>query len=136
MISPEELMRALPALFSAAMLVIVFAQSGIDKILDRRGNLDWLSGHFEGSPLGSRVPQLLTTLTVLELGAAALSVGGIVAWLTIGDSTLLFWAAALTAVTLLALFFGQRMAKDYAGAAVLVPYHILCVILLYLTVPV
>jgi hypothetical protein len=25
------------------------------------------------------------------------------------------------------LFFGQRVAKDYVGAAVLVPYFILCV---------
>ncbi|MEM7355128.1 MAG: DoxX family protein [Acidobacteriota bacterium] len=136
MMSLEELARALPALLSAAMLIIVFAQSGFDKVRDRQGNLDFLSGHFKGSPLGAQVPLLLTLLTLLELGAALLTLGGIVTWLTTGDSTFLFWAAAVTGATLLALFFGQRMAKDYDGAAVLVPYHILCVILLYLTVPV
>ena len=30
------------------------------------------------------------------------------------------------------LFFGQRMAKDYAGAAVLVPYFLLALAAIYL----
>jgi diacylglycerol kinase len=32
----------------------------------------------------------------------------------------------------LALFFGQRIAKDYAGAAVLVPYFLLVLVAMYL----
>ena len=32
----------------------------------------------------------------------------------------------------MALFFGQRMAKDYAGAAVLVPYFLLTLVAIYL----
>ena len=32
-------------------------------------------------------------------------------------------------------FFGQRVAKDYAGAAVLIPYFILLIVLMYLTNP-
>jgi diacylglycerol kinase len=35
-------------------------------------------------------------------------------------------------VAILALFLGQRMAKDYAGAAVLVPYFLLALIAIYL----
>ena len=31
------------------------------------------------------------------------------------------------------LFFGQRLAKDYAGAATLVPYFILAVLGIWLT---
>ncbi len=34
--------------------------------------------------------------------------------------------------TITALFFGQRMAKDYAGAAILVPYFLVTLIAIYL----
>jgi diacylglycerol kinase len=43
-----------------------------------------------------------------------------------------FYGAIVSAVSILALFFGQRMAKDYAGAAVLVPYFLLCLVAIYL----
>ena len=33
---------------------------------------------------------------------------------------------------IIALFFGQRIAKDYAGAAVLVPYFLLTLVAIYL----
>ena len=33
---------------------------------------------------------------------------------------------------IMALFFGQRVAKDYAGAAVLVPYFLLTLVAMYL----
>jgi hypothetical protein len=48
------------------------------------------------------------------------------------DSTLAFYGAALAAISLVALFFGQRMAKDYPGAATLVPYFLLALSALYL----
>jgi hypothetical protein len=37
--------------FVSAFLAILFLQSGIDKIVDRRGNFEWLKGHFAKSPL-------------------------------------------------------------------------------------
>ena len=57
----------------AAFLAILFLQSGIDKIVDRRGNLEWLKGHFAKSPLAGTVPALLTAITILEVAAGALS---------------------------------------------------------------
>ncbi|MEY4511892.1 MAG: hypothetical protein RLZZ450_4014 [Pseudomonadota bacterium] len=30
----------------AALLAILFLQSGIDKVVDRKGNVEWLTGHF------------------------------------------------------------------------------------------
>jgi diacylglycerol kinase len=36
------------------------------------------------------------------------------------------------AINLVALFFGQRVAKDYAGAAALVPYFLLALTAIYL----
>jgi diacylglycerol kinase len=105
-------------IFAAAFLAILFLQSGIDKIVDRRGNLEWLTGHFAKSPLGGIVPALLIAITVLEVAAGALSAVGCVLVIVIRDSTV--------------AFFGQRIAKDYAGAAVLVPYFLLTLLAIYL----
>jgi hypothetical protein len=38
----------------------------------------------------------------------------------------------VSAFSILALFFGQRMAKDYPGAATLVPYFLLALAAIYL----
>jgi diacylglycerol kinase len=38
----------------------------------------------------------------------------------------------VAAIAVVALFLGQRMAKDYAGAAVLVPYFLLTLVAIYL----
>ena len=119
-------------IFASAFLAILFLQSGIDKILDRRGNFEWLKGHFAKSPLAGIVPALLICITILEVAAGALSAVGCVFVILSRDSTVAFYGAAISAVAVLALFFGQRMAKDYAGAAVLVPYFLLTLVAMYL----
>jgi diacylglycerol kinase len=119
-------------IFTAAFLAILFLQSGIDKIVDRRGNLDWLTGHFAKSPVAGSVPALLTILTMVEVAAGALSALGCILLVLVHDSTVAFYGAVLSAVAVVALFFGQRMAKDYAGAAVLVPYFLLTLVAIYL----
>jgi len=116
----------------AAFLAILFLQSGIDKIVDRRGNLEWLKGHFAKSPLAGTVPALLTAITILEVAAGVLSALGCVLVLVTRDSTVAFCGAVISAVAIIALFFGQRVAKDYAGAAVLVPYFLLALVAIYL----
>jgi hypothetical protein len=119
-------------IFGSAFLAILFLQSGIDKIIDRRGNLDWLKGHFAKSPLAGVVPVLFAALTILEVAAGALSAIGCIMLIVSGETTVAFYGAVTSAVALLALFFGQRMAKDYAGAAVLVAYFLLTLVTIYL----
>ena len=119
-------------IFTAAFLAILFLQSGIDKVVDRSGNLEWLKGHFAKSPLTGFVPALLTVITILELAAGVLSGFGCLAVLVLHDSTIAFYGSVFSAVAILALFFGQRMAKEYAGAAVLVPYFLLTLVAIYL----
>lgn len=119
-------------IFAAALLAILFLQSGIDKVVDRRGNLEWLKGHFAKSPLAGMVPLLVTIITILEIAAGGLSAVGCVLIMLTRDSTLAFYGAAFASISIIALFFGQRMAKDYAGAATLVPYFLLTLISLYL----
>jgi diacylglycerol kinase len=119
-------------IFVAAFLAILFLQSGIDKVVDRRGNLEWLRGHFAKSPLAGLVPAVVTVITILELGAGLLSGIGCFAVILLRDTTVAFYGAVISAVAILALFFGQRMAKDYAGAAVLVSYFLVTLIAIYL----
>ena len=116
----------------SAFLAILFLQAGIDKIVDRRGNLEFLQGHFAKSPLAGMVPLLVTLITILEMLAGVFSAIGCVVILARHNSVIAFYGAVISAVSILALFFGQRMAKDYAGAAVLVPYFLLCLVAIYL----
>jgi|SRR5215469_3461749 len=122
----------LTQIFGSAFLAILFLQSGIDKVIDHRGNLEWLKGHFAKSPLAGVVPVLLAAITILEVAAGALSAIGCIMLIVSRETTIAFYGAVISAVAIVALFFGQRMAKDYAGAAVLVPYFLLALITIYL----
>lgn len=113
-------------------LAILFLQSGIDKVADRRGNLEFLLGHFAKSPLAGMVPFLVTIVTILEIVAGGLSAIGCILIILNRDPTLAFCGAVISAISITALFFGQRMAKDYAGAAVLVQYFLLTLVAIYL----
>ena len=131
----EEIGKNLPALLGALLVAILFIQSGLDKVFDWRGNLEWLTGHFSKTFLRGTVPPMLATITIMELATGFLSAAGIVYFLVTNAVNLIFYASILGAASIVALFFGQRVAKDYAGAAVLVPYFILLIILMYLTNP-
>ena len=125
--------KNLPALFAALLVSILFIQSGLDKVLDWRGNLEWLTGHFSKTIFAKTVPPMLATITIMELAAGFLSLAGLIYFFASGSLVLIFYASIIGAAAITALFFGQRVAKDYAGAAVLVPYFILLVLIMYLT---
>jgi hypothetical protein len=119
-------------IFISAFLAILFLQSGIDKIIDRRGNLEWLKGHFAKSPLARMVPLMVLVITLLELAAGTLSAIGCALIIFSRDSALAFYGAIIAAISILVLFLGQRIAKDYPGAATLVPYFLLTLSAIYL----
>jgi len=131
----DILMKNLPALFAALLVAILFVQSGLDKVFDWKGNLGWLTGHFSKTFLAPMVPVMLATITMMELATGLLAAAGIIYFLLAGSLTVIFWASVIGAASITALFFGQRVAKDYPGAAVLVPYFILLLILMFLTDP-
>ena len=116
--------QALIALF----LGIAMIQSGFDKIIDWKGNRSFLIDHFSKTFFSQFVTPLLWVVTILEV------IGGIVCFIGVGDvlinnnSQLIKVGLFIIALDLIALFFGQRFAKDYVGAAVLVNYFILTVI--------
>lgn len=117
----------------STFLAILFLQSGIDKVVDREGNLSWLKGHFSQSPLANYVELMVSIVTVVELAAGALSAVGAAVLLVGGASELAFWGAALSSLSIVMLFFGQRLAKDYEGAAVLANYFMLTLGAMFIT---
>src|SRR5436190_10424476 len=82
----------------SAFLAILFLQSGIDKIIDYRGNLEWLKGHFGKSPLAGVVPVLLTALVLLEVAAGGLSAIGCILVTVWRETTVAFYGAVISAV--------------------------------------
>jgi diacylglycerol kinase len=122
--SPEFAYFILQLLVSA-FLAILFLQSGIDKVVDRRGNRAYLDQHFAKSPLAGTVGPMFAVITMLEISAGALLGVGFVLLLFTRDSTVAYLGAVVAGINILALFFGQRVARDYVGAAVLVPYFLL-----------
>jgi putative oxidoreductase len=112
-----------------AFFAVVFLQSALDKLLDRRGNLEYFAGHFKNSPVASLVPVLFWALTLLELSAGGLCALGVLA----GDFRskglgLAACGVTMSGVALLSLLLGQRLAKDYAGAAVVAAYFAVALI--------
>jgi uncharacterized membrane protein YphA (DoxX/SURF4 family) len=128
--SPDAAAFVLQVLVSA-FLAILFLQSGLDKIVDRRGNRAYLDEHFAKSPLSGTVGPMFVVITLLEVSAGALNAVGCVLILLQRDPTVAFIGAVVAGINIVALFFGQRMAKDYAGAAALVPYFLLVLIAIY-----
>src|SRR5688572_22306719 len=129
--SPEFAYFILQLLVSA-FLAVLFLQSGLDKVVDRRGNRAYLDQHFAKSPLASTVGPMFAVITVLEVSAGALLGVGCALLILTRDSMVAYLGALLAAINIIALFFGQRVAKDYAGAAVLVPYFLLALAGIYL----
>lgn len=111
-------------IFGLLIMSILFLQSGVDKITDWKGNLGWLTGHFEKSPFKNVVPLVLGILTVQEMLSGLLCLGGLVVYLVTGQTFTAVLGLIIGLSAFVALFLGQRLAKDYAGAGGLVPYMI------------
>lgn len=113
-------------------LIITFLQSGIDKIIDWKGNLSWLKGHFSKTPLKNMVPLLLGTVLLTEMVAGILCLIGLVQMATTGNTVMALYGAILSCLALLMLLFGQRIAKDYEGARTIAVYFIPAIFLVFL----
>jgi len=118
-----------------AFLLITFLQSGLDKIMDFKGNVAFLQGHFEGTFLAKNIPFFVGLLAVLELIISIFILVGI-AEIFLKQSTFYgFIGALLAAKVLLMLLFGQRIAKDYEGARTITVYFIATIMALYFLKP-
>lgn len=130
LINSTETVFLIVQVLAVSFLAILFLQSGLDKVVDKKGNLDWLSSHFANSPFKNFVPVLFITITVVELLSGILNLLGVVFLLLEGSLMLALYGTILASVALIMLFLGQRIAKDYVGAQSLVSYFILTILTL------
>lgn len=112
-------------------LAITFVQSGYDKLFYWKDNLEWLKGHFAGTPLKNVVPLALLNILVLELISGILCIVGCIQLFVNNGRVFGLYGAIFSSVTLLMLLFGQRLAKDYDGARTIVIYFIPAIMAVY-----
>lgn len=112
-------------------LIVPFLQSGIDKIIDWKGNLSFLKDHFKNSPFKNSVPLLLGVILVLEIVSSIIMGFGVYELYASGTKEIGLLGVELCAVTLICLLIGQRLAKDYAGAMTLAVYFSIAIFGVY-----
>lgn len=113
-------------------LIVTFLQSGLDKLTDWNGNLSFIKTHFKNSPLKNLVPLLLGIIVLMEIIASFFMIIGIYQIAVHGTKEMALYGAELSALTLIFLLIGQRLAKDYAGAMTLAVYFAISVFGVYL----
>jgi hypothetical protein len=116
------------AALCGAFLSVLFLQSGLDKVLDRKGNVAYFVEVTSRGPMRRWARASLNLITLLEVLTGCLSAAGLLLWFGGGRNPMLLGGAVLAAVSLLFLFAGQRINKDYAGAAGLVPYFLVALV--------
>lgn len=113
-------------------LIVTFIQSGIDKLIDWKGNVSFIKEHFKKSPLKNSVPLLLAIILIIEILAGILMIIGVYQLYTAEIKEIALLGIELSAITLIFLLIGQRLAKDYAGAMSLGVYFMITVLGVFL----
>ena len=115
-------------LFVLAFFLIVFLQSGLDKIIDYKGNLTFLKSLFKGFFPPPLISVALISVTILELISGVLCLVGIIDFILNNNSHIGFLGLIVGSLALLVLLFGQRFSKNYEGAKTIAIYFILAMI--------
>ncbi len=119
----------IPLLFVLIFHSIIFIQSGVDKIINWKGNLE-----FTLSTLSSKIPSFLVAFALfvvllLETFGGFASIGGIIELICCKDQYL--WAQigiSSCSSALLVLLLGQRISQNYVDAKTIVIYFIVALI--------
>jgi len=115
-----------------SFLAIVFLESGLDKMIDWKGNIKWLKPHFSKTILKNKIKFSLGIILLLEIITGVLAVLAILSILINQNTKIAFITAITASICLLFLLLGQRLAKDYDGAKTIVIYLIPTLFLIYL----
>lgn len=110
--------------------VVTFLQSGIDKVINRTGNLSWFQSVFGATILKPIITPLFYWITLQELFISGWMLIAAYCYLFCECSCCMFtdWGFILSLALLVQLFAGQRIAKDYVGASGIIPYIITALI--------
>ena len=115
-------------IFIAIFFIIVFIQSGLDKIFCRSENILFFKDHFINTPLKNFASLLITILTVTELICGSILLYGVYYSFVKKTTLWIFYGFVLCVLNLIILLFGQRIAKDYVGASDIAVYFILVIL--------
>lgn len=113
------------------LLALTFLYSSFEKLTDWNGTMNWLQSHFANTFVVKYLKICLILVLVMEIITGVFCVSGIIELALKPTSKIAWYAAVFSCFTLLALLFGQRIAKDYDGARTIVIYFIPAVVLVY-----
>ena len=91
-------------IFVSVFFSIVFFQSGIDKIIDRKGNLEFFKDHFKNTPLDKIFSPALSILAFLEIITAGICLFGFIYSLIYADTVFIFYGIFFTVIWRLQIF--------------------------------
>ena len=119
--------------FVSFFFTILFLQSGLDKILNFDGNLVYFKDHFKNTFFKNQVKLLLIFITILEIFTGSISALSFISNLNvtldfISQLNNFYISQIFVLVTLICLFFGQRIAQDYVGAVNLAIYFFIALL--------
>ena len=118
--------------FISLFIGIIMTQSGLDKIFNWKGELDFMTEKFSKTIIANFSTFGLIQVTILETLSGLLSLLGSIMTLFYDDESYGIMGLILAAVSFCVLMAGQRISKDYEGSAVLVPYFLLTMIGLFM----
>lgn len=125
-------MKHITEILLLLFLIITFLQSGLDKLLDWKGNVGWLKDHFSKTFLSNMVPFSVAIILMVEMVASILCLIGIYQLIANNDKAFGFYGAILSCIALLMLLLGQRVAKDYDGARTIAIYFVPAIFAVFL----
>jgi len=121
---PEKVAFLLVLVF----FLIVFIQSGLDKILDYKGNLNFLKDLLKIYFSPTLIELALISVTILELTSGILCLIGIINFVFNDSNFIGLLGLIIGSIALLVLLFGQRVSKNYDGAKTIAIYFVLAMI--------
>ena len=121
---PEKIAFLLVLVF----FLIVFIQSGLDKIFDYKGNLNFLKDLLKIYFSPTLIELALISVTILELTSGILCLIGIINFVFNDSNFIGLLGLIIGSIALLVLLFGQRVSKNYDGAKTIAIYFILAMI--------
>ena len=121
---PEKVAFLLVLVF----FLIVFIQSGLDKIFDYKGNLNFLKDLLKIYFSPTLIELALISVTILELTSGILCLIGIIDFVFNDSNFIGLLGLIIGSIALLVLLFGQRVSKNYDGAKTIAIYFILAMV--------
>tara|TARA_B110000467_G_scaffold163137_1_gene188300 strand:+ start:931 stop:1347 length:417 start_codon:yes stop_codon:yes gene_type:complete len=121
---------------STIFFSILFLQSGLDKLINRSANIAYFKESFSKTYFNNYIVLLFWIITLLECVTGIICFFSLFFLLSATTIPMAYNGISigliLSNITIICLFMGQRIAKDYAGAASLSVYFLISLLGLFL----